>query len=288
MTEPFVLMTVHAHPDDEAIGTGGILKKYSNLGVRTVVVLATKGEAGEIDGRVPTGEEKERVVELRLRELDCSCRTLGVHGLHFLGYRDSGMAGTPENKLPGAFAAADPEEATRRLVKIIRQEKPHVVTTYNENGTYWHPDHIAVNRITLKAFEDAGRLDRFPDLELDTWQPQKLYYQAIPLSRIRIMLEYMKHRAKQLSVDAESMGTEDKAVTTWIDIRDVIKDKFDAIRCHSSQVGENSFFNQFTASQREALFGFECFVWVAGQCRPSGRETDLFENLRGDENVVRP
>ncbi len=189
------------------------------------------------------------------------------------------MAGTPENHRPGAFAAANPEEATRRLVQIIRQERPHVISTYNENGTYGHPDHIAVNRITARAFEGAGRKDRYSDLDSPPWQPLKLYHQAIPLSRIRKMAEYMKRRARQLGVDPESMGTPDEAVTTWIDIRDVLKEKFAAIRCHKSQIGENSFFNQFTERERKELFGFEYFVWVAGQGRPSQRETDLFQGL---------
>jgi len=276
MTRHPVLMVVHAHPDDEAIGTGGILKKYADRGVRTVLVLATKGEAGEIDGRVPTHDEKAALVDLRLDELGCSCRILGIEKTYFLGYRDSGMAGTPENTAPGAFAAADMEEATRRLVAIIRQEKPDVITTYNENGTYGHPDHITVNRVTVRAFEDAGRVDRFKELTSEPWQPFKLYYQATPLSRIRKMGQIMRSRAEQLSVDPESMGTEDERITTWVDIRDVIKHKFAAIQCHSSQVGENSFFNRFDEKEREALFGSECFVWVAGSERPKGREDDLF------------
>lgn len=288
MTEPLTLMTIHAHPDDEAIGTGGILKKYSDEGVRTILVLATKGEAGEIDGRIPTGEEKGQIMNLRLQELQCSCRTLGVHRFHFMGYRDSGMAGTPENKLPGALAAADLQEATRRLVKIIRQEKPQVVTTYNEKGTYGHPDHIVVNQITVRAFENSGRIDRYPDLNLAPWQPSKLYYQAIPLSRIRKMADIMKNRGKQLGIDPESMGTDDEAVSTWVDIRDVLKDKFAAIRCHKSQVGENSFFNQFTQSQRQELFGFECFLWVAGRKRPNGRETDLFDGIENANSGPSP
>lgn len=282
MTRPLVLMVVHAHPDDEAIGTGGILKKYSDQGIRTVLVLATKGEAGEIDGRVPTGEEKERIADLRLRELQCSTRTLGVQQVHFMGYRDSGMAGRPENSAPGAFAGVDPKEAVARLVQIIRQEKPHVITTYNENGTYGHPDHIMVNRVTVRAFEEAGRADRYSDLNLEPWQAVKLYYQAIPLSRMRRLGEIMRRRANQLDIDPESMATEDQAVTTWVDIQDVVKQKFAAIRCHKSQVGENSFFNQFTESQREELFGFECFISVGGETRPKQRESDLFEGLRGD------
>jgi len=281
-------MIVHAHPDDEAIGSGGILKKYSNQGIRTVLVVATKGEAGEIDGRVPTGEEKERIVDLRLEELECSRQILGIQQVHFMGYRDSGMAGRPENQLPGAFAAADLEEAAGRLVKIIRQEKPHVITTYNENGIYGHPDHIMVNRVTVRAFEDGGRADCYPGLNLEPWQPLKLYYQAIPLSRIRRLGEIMRSRAKQLEIDPASMGTDDDMITTWIDIRDVVKEKFAAIRCHKSQVGENSFFRRFTESQRNELFGFECFIWMAGRSRPRERETDLFAGLRAHENSPRP
>lgn len=281
-------MVVHAHPDDEAIGTGGILRKYSNEGIRTVLVLATKGEAGEIDGRVPTEQEREGIADLRLEEVRCSCGVLGIDQVHFMGYRDSGMAGRPENNLPGAFATADPEEATRRLVQIIRQERPHVVTTYNEKGTYGHPDHIMVNRITVRAVEDAGMIDRHRDINLKPWSPLKLYYQAIPLSRMRRLAEFMKSRAEQLNVDPESMGTEDQAITTWVDIREVVEEKFAAIRCHKSQVGENNFFNQFTESQRKDFFGFECFKWITGQNKPNGREIDLFEGLRDSDNSPLP
>ena len=280
IAQPLTLMVVHAHPDDEAIGTGGILKKYSSQGIRTIVVFATKGEAGEINGRIPTAEEKEGVVDLRMRELQCSCRILGVHRVHFLGYRDSGMAGTPENNLPGAFASADRGEATRLLVNIIRKEKPHVITTYNEKGTYGHPDHIAVNQITIRAFEAARRNECYPDPALRPWQPSKLYYQAIPLSRIRKMGKIMKNRARELDIDPASMGTEDETITTWVDIRDVLREKFLSIRCHKSQVGENSFFNQFPESHREEILGFECFIWVGDHSKPSRRETDLFEGIR--------
>ena len=280
IAKPLTLMVVHAHPDDEAIGTGGILKKYSDQGIRTILVLATKGEAGEIAGRIPTAKEKKGIIDLRMRELQCSCRILGVHQVHFLGYRDSGMAGTPENKLPGAFASADLGEATRLLVHIIRKEKPHVITTYNEKGTYGHPDHITVNQITVRAFEAVDRPECYPDPALRPWQPLKLYYQAIPLSRIRKMSEIMKNRAQKLDIDPESMGKEDEAITTWVDIRDVLKEKLSAILCHSSQVGENSFFNRLKESQFEEIFGFECFIWVGGHSKPGRRETDLFEGIR--------
>lgn len=279
MATPLTLMTVHAHPDDEAIGTGGILKKYSRRGIRTVLVLATRGEAGEIDGHPPVGEDKRRVATLRLKELECSCRVLGIQKVCFMGYRDSGMVGSPENNHPGSLATADPEEATRRLVRIIQEERPHVITTYNERGTYGHPDHIAVNRITLKAFEVAGQADHHSDSAWSPWNPAKLYYQAIPLSRIRRMVGFMKNRAEELGIDPESMGTPDEAITTWVDIRDVLDEKFAAIRCHRSQIGESSFFNQFTEHQRRELFGFECYRWVTGDIKPKDREADLFEGI---------
>jgi LmbE family N-acetylglucosaminyl deacetylase len=279
MANSLTLMTIHAHPDDEAIGTGGILKRYSNRGIQTVLVLATKGEAGEIDGRVPVGDERAHTADLRLRELQCSREILGITRVHFLDYRDSGMAGSLENKQPGAFAAADPEEATKRLVRIIRQEKPHVITTYNQKGTYGHPDHIAVNQITMRAFRAASRSDCYQDLGLRPWHPAKLYHQVIPLSRIRKMVGFMKARAEQLGIDPEFMGTEDQTIHTWVDIRNVLEDKFAAIRCHKSQVGENGFFDQFTESQRRELFGFECFIWVAGNVKPREKESDLFEGI---------
>src|SRR5688572_14466737 len=128
MPEPLTLMAVHAHPDDEAIGTGGVLARAAAEGIRTVLVTCTVGAVRE-------------------RELRAACAVLGVTHLELLGYRDSGMAGTDDNNHPDSFAQADLDDATARLVELVRQHRPSVIVTYNENGFYGHPDHINAHRI---------------------------------------------------------------------------------------------------------------------------------------------
>ena len=186
--DELTLMAVHAHPDDESISTGGILAKYSLNGVRTVLTYCTRGEAGEIlNPEFVSSEPGLSIAEIRAIELQKAVDMLAVKAVHFLGYRDSGMAGTPENSHPQAFARADIQEATARLTALIRQIRPHVIVTYNEKGTYLHPDHIMANRVTLHAFHAAGDRDYTTQNGHEPWQPAKLYYTAIPLTRIRRM-----------------------------------------------------------------------------------------------------
>ena len=156
---PLTLMAVHAHPDDEAIGTGGILARYSVEGVRTVLVTCTNGELGDAPGGVKPGEpghDEAVVVPLRRRELEASCEVLGVFHLELLGYHDSGMEGWPQNDAPGSFWRTPVEDAARRLAALMRAFEPQVVVTYDENGFYGHPDHIQANRVTRAAIDDAG------------------------------------------------------------------------------------------------------------------------------------
>ncbi len=182
------LLIVHAHPDDESISTGGVLLRYSDKGVRTVLTYCTRGEAGDIlNPEFVSPQAGLSITDIRKIELENALRVLNVDSVYFLGYRDSGMAGMPENQHPRAFARADKKEATTKLVKIIRSVRPQVVVTYNERGTYLHPDHIMANRITLAAFK-ASRDADYPIGDGDEpWQPSKLYYTAIPLERIRKM-----------------------------------------------------------------------------------------------------
>src|SRR5262245_7910064 len=143
MTEPLTLMIVHAHPDDEVIGSGGTLARYSDEGVQTVLVTATLGEEGEIVvADLNTPEVKARLAEVRREELRRAAAILGITHQEFLGYRDSGMAGTPANDHPDCFHQADMEEATGRLVRLVRAYRPQVLVSYNEHGGYGHPDHI--------------------------------------------------------------------------------------------------------------------------------------------------
>ena len=143
MAEPLTLMTVHAHPDDESIGTGGVLARYADEGIRTVLVTCTGGEVGEIGD--PTLATPDNLAEIREQELRAACAILGVGHLELLGYRDSGMAGTDDNEHPDAFARADLDVAIRRLVALVRRFRPQVLVTYDENGLYGHPDHVHAN-----------------------------------------------------------------------------------------------------------------------------------------------
>ena len=157
MTDRLTLMAVHAHPDDECMSTGGSLARYREEGIHTILVTATRGEEGEIVAPdMDPDEVRPKLADVRVAELEKACRHLQVAELHLLNYRDSGMAGTPANNHPDCFHQADLHEATGRLVRLMRQCRPHVVTCYNENGGYGHPDHIQVNRATVAAFHAAG------------------------------------------------------------------------------------------------------------------------------------
>ena len=148
------LVCFHAHPDDESIATGGTMAQAAAEGHRVVLVLATKGEHGEVDeGFLDDGETLE---ERRVKESHASAAVLGAAAVEFLGYVDSGMVDTPENHLPGSFWSADVEEAAERLAEILRREQADVLTVYDSNGNYGHPDHIQVHRVGVRAAELAG------------------------------------------------------------------------------------------------------------------------------------
>lgn len=180
-TTPLTLLVVHAHPDDECLGTGGTLARYAAEGVHTVLVTATKGEEGEMHDPDRTEEEaRPLMAEIREEELRRATAILGVDTLEFLGYRDSGMMGTPANEHPDNFHNADFDEAVGRLVAIIRRERPQVVATYNEDGGYGHPDHLQSHKVTVAAVDAAGDPARYPEAG-PAWEPSKLY--AIAWSR---------------------------------------------------------------------------------------------------------
>ncbi len=191
---PLTLMAVHAHPDDECFGTGGVLPKYAAEGVRTVLVTATRGEEGEIHDPDLTEEEaRPRLAAIRTEELRRAAAILNVGAREFLGYRDSGMAGTPANEHPDSFNKADLDEATGRLVRLIRRYRPQVLVTYNADGAYGHPDHIRCHTVTWRAFDAAGDPTRYPDAG-PAWQPLKLYATAWSRERFRELRERMAER----------------------------------------------------------------------------------------------
>jgi N-acetyl-1-D-myo-inositol-2-amino-2-deoxy-alpha-D-glucopyranoside deacetylase len=278
---PLTLMTVHAHPDDESIGTGGIIAKYAREGIKTVLVHCTRGEMGDVqDPAFVPPVPGMAMADIRMHELKAAISLLGIRSTHYLGYRDSGMAGHPENQNPAVFAQADVEEASLRLARIIREEKPHVVVTYDEYGVYGHPDHIMTNVVTTKSFFMAGNPEIRTADNLPPWSPKKLYYLAIPMERIRKIRTMEKDRDPEKLPPTSLVGTPEDEITTVIDVSDVLDVKFNAIFIHKSQIGPASFFRKMSEEQIQVMFAREYFVCKHG-CRASdAKETDLFEGLR--------
>ena len=251
---PLTLMAVHAHPDDEAIGTGGILARYSAEGVRTVLVTCTNGELGDAPGGVKPGEpghDEAVVVPLRRKELEASCEILGVDHLELLGYHDSGMQGWPQNDAPGSFWRTPVADAASRLAALMRAFEPQVVVTYDENGFYGHPDHIQANRVTRAAIEECGI-------------PAKLYYTALARSRVRGFGEILAEAGIERPAEVEEnpdFGTPDELITTTIDCSAVAGRKYASLGAHASQ-SDNIFFLQMGEELFSRVMGSESFVRV--------------------------
>jgi len=265
-------MAVHAHPDDEATSTGGILARYSAEGIRTVLVTCTNGELGDGPGGVKPGEAGHRVdevVALRRAELQKSCEILGVSDLELLGYHDSGMMGWPQNEAPDAFFNVPVATSAARLAELMRQYRPQVVVTYDEHGFYGHPDHIQANRITLAALEMTAI-------------PDKLYYPGIPRSRLKEFAEQLRARGieppEPMEAD-ENFGTPDELIGAVVDCSEFTQAKYESLAAHASQA-ENIFFLDMGEELFSEVFGLEMFVRVQDRTGTPLPEDDLFAGLR--------
>jgi N-acetyl-1-D-myo-inositol-2-amino-2-deoxy-alpha-D-glucopyranoside deacetylase len=282
MAEELTLMAVHAHPDDEAISTGGVLARYADEGLRTVLVTCTGGEVGEIGDSVLA--TPETLAEVRRRELERACEILRVGRLHVLGYRDSGMMGTPDNEHPSSFYQAPLEEATARLVALVRRDRPQVLVTYDERGFYGHPDHIRAHQITMAAFDAAGDPARWPEAG-PPWQPAKLYYTAVARSAIRRFGRLMREAGIEMPFeDGEAgeaeIGTADELITAQIDVSAHVERKRQALMAHASQMGPEVFFAKMPPALFHQVFGRESYQLVRGPAGAPGIEDDLFAGLR--------
>jgi len=272
---PLTLMAVHAHPDDEASGTGGVLARYAAEGIRTVLVTCTDGGCGDGAGGAKPGEpghDPAAVVATRRAELEASCRFLKVSDLELLGYADSGMMGWPQNSAPGSFWTTPVAEGAERLAKLMRHYRPDVVVTYDENGFYGHPDHIQAHRITMAAVELTGL-------------PAKVYWTTMPHSAMvefgRIMAELGMDvpEPEPSAEEALPMGLPDEAITTWVDVTSFGESKYEALAAHASQ-GDNIFFLGMGVERFTQLMGTETFLRVHDTTGAPLPETDLFAGLR--------
>ncbi|MDQ3304730.1 MAG: mycothiol conjugate amidase Mca [Actinomycetota bacterium] len=243
VAQQLCLMTVHAHPDDEASKGAATVARARADGVRSVLVCCTGGEQGEIlNPAMDTPEVRERLAEVRMEELADSMAVIGYDDLVLLGYRDSGMAGDPANDDPRCFARADHDEAVGRLVRAIREHRPQVLVIYGDDQRgYPHPDHLRVHEIGVAAFEAAGDPQAFPDAG-DPWQPLKLYYTV--WSKARILAAHERF----LALGLESPFTDewferpdqDDRITTSVDISDFADVRPRALLAHRTQVDPDS------------------------------------------------
>ena len=279
------LLAVHAHPDDECIGTGGVLARYAAEGARTVLVTCTDGAVGEISD--PSLATPENLAEVRDRELAEAARILRVGRLVKLGYRDSGMAGTDANRHPASFQQASFDEAVERVVRVMREERPQVVITYDERGGYGHPDHIRAHQVAVAAFEAAGDERRFPSAG-PAWAPKKLYYTVFPRSGMARFVERLRSagidvpferqvEAAEAASEDPPFGVADELVTTTVDVSGYVDRKREALMSHRTQMGPDQFFMRLPPELFAEVFGRETFQRVVGPGETP--ETDLFAGL---------
>ena len=271
------MLVVFAHPDDEAFGTGGTLAKYASAGVRTTLICATRGEVGEISD--PELATPDTLSSVREQELLCSAETLGIEEVIFLGYRDSGMIGTPDNEHPDAFMQANEEEVIAGLVGIMRRVKPQIVLTFEPNGGYGHPDHIAIHNHTVSAFHKAAQEDYGVELG-EAWRADRLIFTAIPKS----FFVEMRSRLRALGEDTSDLDRFDETGTVWsddqvdveVDVSDVVDRKWSALQCHQTQFGPDNLFRRLPDEDAKALMSREYFAIAWPEISREEPGSDLF------------
>jgi LmbE family N-acetylglucosaminyl deacetylase len=276
MAETLTLMAVHAHPDDEASSTGGVLATYSGQGVRTVLVTCTNGEFGDAPGGVKPGQDghdEQDVAQLRLAELRESVKILGVTDLELLGYHDSGMPDWDYKNRPDAFCNIPVADVAARVSALIRQYRPQVVITYDSTGPYQHPDHVHAAEAAAAAVQATGI-------------PAKLYFTAMRGSDWRKVWDALRELGADVP-DTGSMPEEmrrkmaehEQRITTTVDIRPVLDRKRDALFAHRSQIQE-SWLSKLPPEVAEAAFGREHFIRASDSTGAPVPEDDLFVGLR--------
>jgi N-acetyl-1-D-myo-inositol-2-amino-2-deoxy-alpha-D-glucopyranoside deacetylase len=281
-------MTVHAHPDDETISTGGVMARYAAEGARVVCVTCTGGEHGEIVvPEMDTPENHARLADLRREELARALDHLGPIEHHFLGYVDSGMMGTPENEAPESFWQADFDEAVDRLLAIVRDVQPQVMVSYNDYGGYGHPDHIRAALITKAAFERTADDDQ---------PPLKLYETVIDFARREEVWRVAEERGAESWRQPFADETEEQRleregrmarmaaaagpVTTSVDVHDYIDAKHAAMREHVTQLSPSFLFLALTPDDWRQYLPTEDFTLRVSRIGVRIPEDDLFAGLR--------
>ena len=297
MTDRLTLLTVHAHPDDEASKGAPTLAKYGAEGVHTVLVCCTGGEEGDLqnpslreEGQPFHGlspeEERALVTSMRAAELAASADVIGFDEVVMLGYRDSGMPDSDANEHPDCFHQADLDEAAGRLVQVIRRTKPQVIITYGDDQTaYPHPDHLRVHDISVLAFDRAGDPDWYPDAG-EPFSPSKLYYSVWSKARMVKIHELLIERLGESPFSQEWLDrpSQDHRITTKIDVGDYQWARTGALRAHATQVDPNSpWWFAFTDAEQRELYPWEDWILarsLVGDIPAHDEERDLFAGIR--------
>lgn len=288
------MLLVHAHPDDETIGTGATMAKYTAEGALVTLVTCTLGEEGEI---VLPGlahhavDHADTLGQHRIEELATAMEALRVADHRLLGgpgrWRDSGMMGVAANERPDCFWQADVDEAVTELVKVIREVRPQVVITYDDNGGYGHPDHIQAHRVTVGAVDMAAEADFAPEAG-EPWQVAKLYWTTIPKSYLQLAIDAMKDSGHDMFEGVESaddlpFGVPDDQVTSEIDATDHVVAKLAAMRAHASQISVDGPFFALSDQIGQQAWGLEHYILARGRrgpgSGPHGWESDLFAEI---------
>jgi N-acetyl-1-D-myo-inositol-2-amino-2-deoxy-alpha-D-glucopyranoside deacetylase len=261
------LLLVHAHPDDESIGTGATMAKYAAEGARVTLVTCTLGEMGEIIPPDLRHLLPDELGQHRIVELERACAALGVTDHRFLGgagrFRDSGMMGLPDNDDPRCFWQADVAAAAGLLADVIREVAADVIVTYDSNGFYGHPDHIQAHRVAWRAFEMTGSRAKF-------------YATAMPRSVLASAAE-LPADSWFIHADDLSAGVADDQVTTAVDAEKYLSAKLDAMRAHETQITVDGEFYALSNDIGLRVLGCEYFTLLAGTRGPgSPYEQDLF------------
>ncbi len=291
------ILTVHAHPDDEASKGAPTMAMYGQQGVRTVLVCCTGGEEGDLQnpglrepgqpfhGLTPE-QERAMLAEVRPGELQRSAEVIGFDRVVMLGYRDSGMVDTEPNQHPNSFHMAPLDEAVGRLVQIIRTERPQLIVTYGDDQKgYPHPDHIKVHDISIPAFERAGDPAWYPELG-EPWQPSKLYYATWSKARLMAVHEGMIRLRGESPFDQTWLDRPDadSRITTKLDIGPFLWARTGALKAHATQVDPNeSWWFGLDDAQLAEVYPYEDWILarsLVGMPGPGEFERDMFVGLR--------
>jgi N-acetyl-1-D-myo-inositol-2-amino-2-deoxy-alpha-D-glucopyranoside deacetylase len=287
------ILFVHAHPDDESINNGVTMARYVAEGARVTLLTCTLGEEGEVlvlELAQLAADQADQLGGYRIGELRAAMAELGVTDIRFLGgvgrYRDSGMMGTPANQHPRAFWNADLDEAVVHAVAVVREVRPQVVVTYDEDGGYGHPDHIQAHRVAMRAVDAAADPAYRPDLG-EPWTAAKVYWCCVPRSVVQRGIEALAAAGEQMfdgvaDVDQVPFIVDDAEVAAAVDGLKFVENKKAAMRAHATQISVDGPFFALSNNLGQEVLGVEYYRLVRGERGPAGEqgwEDDLFAGL---------